>query len=36
MIAARPFSTQDDFLNKLNEYVSGDELEAAKSYLGDN
>lgn len=36
IIAARPFATQADFLTKLSEYVSADELETAKSYLGDN
>jgi len=36
LIAARPFGTQDDFLSKLSEYVSADELEIAKTYLGEN
>jgi len=35
LIAARPFASQDDFLTKLSEYVSADELEIAKSYLGE-
>jgi DNA uptake protein ComE-like DNA-binding protein len=35
-ISARPFSSQDAFLAKLSEYVSTDELEIAKSYLGEN
>jgi DNA uptake protein ComE-like DNA-binding protein len=36
LISARPFSSQDIFLAKLSEYVSTDELEIAKSYLGEN
>jgi DNA uptake protein ComE-like DNA-binding protein len=36
LIAARPFGTQDDFLTKLSEYISTDEVEIAKTYLGDN
>jgi len=36
ILAARPFGTQDDFLAKLSEYVSADDLETAKSYLGKN
>jgi DNA uptake protein ComE-like DNA-binding protein len=36
VIAARPFGSQDDFLTKLSEYVSADELKIAKSYLRDN
>jgi len=36
LISARPFATQDDFLSKLSEYISADELEIAKAYLGDN
>ena len=35
LIAARPFGTQDDFLTKLSDYISSDELEIAKSYLGE-
>lgn len=35
IIAARPFASQDDFLKKLSGYVSADELEIAKSYLGE-
>ena len=35
IIAARPFGAQDDFLSKLSEYISADELEIAKSYLGE-
>lgn len=35
LIAARPFATQDDFLTKLSEYISADELELAKTYLGE-
>jgi DNA uptake protein ComE-like DNA-binding protein len=34
LIAARPFASTDDFLAKLGEYVSADELEIAKGYLG--
>ena len=36
LISARPFSTTDDFLTKLSQYVAADELEIAKTYLGDN
>ena len=36
VIADRPFGSQDDFLTKLSEYVSADELKIAKSYLRDN
>jgi len=35
LIASRPYATQADFLTKLNEYVSADELEIAKTYLGE-
>jgi len=35
LIAGRPYATQADFLTKLNEYVSADELEIAKTYLGE-
>ena len=35
LIAARPFASTDDFLNKLSDYVSADELTVAKSYLGE-
>jgi DNA uptake protein ComE-like DNA-binding protein len=36
VIAARPFASTDDFLTKLSESVSADEVEIAKTYLGDN
>jgi DNA uptake protein ComE-like DNA-binding protein len=36
LIAGRPFGTQDDFLTKLSEYISTDEVEIAKTYPGDN
>lgn len=36
LISARPFSSIEDFLTKLSEYVSADELEIAKTYLGGN
>ena len=36
LIAARPFASTDDFLAKLAEFVSADELEIAKTYLGAN
>ena len=32
--SARPFASSDDFLTKLSEYISADELEIAKTYLG--
>ena len=35
LIASRPYATQADFLTKLNEYISADELEIAKTYLGE-
>ena len=34
LIAARPFASVDDFLTRLSEYVSTDELELANAYLG--
>jgi DNA uptake protein ComE-like DNA-binding protein len=36
LIAARPFASTDDFLTALSQYVSAEELEVAKTYLGDN
>lgn len=36
LISSRPFASQDEFLTKLSQYISADELEIAKSYLGDN
>ena len=36
LMSARPFASADDFLTKLSEYVSTDELEAAKTYIGEN
>ena len=36
LISGRPFASTDDFLAKLSEYISADELEIAKMYLGDN
>ena len=36
LISARPFASTDAFLTKLSEYVSADEVEIAKTYLGDN
>jgi len=35
LISARPYATQDDFLTKLSEYVSAEELTIAKTYLGE-
>jgi len=35
LIASRPYATQADFLTKLSEFVSADELETAKTYLGE-
>jgi DNA uptake protein ComE-like DNA-binding protein len=34
LMSARPFASSDAFLTKLSEYVSVDELEIAKTYLG--
>ena len=34
LIAARPFASADDFINKLSGYVSADELTTAKTYIG--
>jgi len=34
IISARPFASPDVFLTKLSEYISADELEIAKTYLG--
>ena len=36
LISARPFESTDVFLTKLSEYISVDELEVAKTYLGGN
>jgi DNA uptake protein ComE-like DNA-binding protein len=36
LISARPFASSDDFLTKLSEYISAEELAVAKIYLGDN
>ena len=36
LLAGRPYSTVDDFLAQLSEFVSIAELEIAKIYLGDN
>jgi hypothetical protein len=36
LIAVRPFSSAEDFLTKLSEYISADELEIAKTYVGGN
>jgi len=34
LISARPFASTDDFLTNLSEYISADELEIAKTFLG--
>ena len=34
LMAARPFASTEDFLTKLSEYISADEVEIAKTYLG--
>jgi DNA uptake protein ComE-like DNA-binding protein len=36
LISARPFESVDAFLTKLSEYISADEVEIAKTYLGEN
>jgi DNA uptake protein ComE-like DNA-binding protein len=36
LISARPFASTDAFLTKLSQYISTDELEIAKMYLGGN
>jgi DNA uptake protein ComE-like DNA-binding protein len=36
LISARPFSSTEDFLTQLSGYISADELEIAKAYLGGN
>jgi DNA uptake protein ComE-like DNA-binding protein len=36
LISGRPFATIDDFLVRLGEFVSADELEIAKVYVGGN
>ena len=36
LMSARPFVSPDAFLTKLSGYVSADELEIAKTYLGGN
>jgi DNA uptake protein ComE-like DNA-binding protein len=34
LISTRRFASTDDFLTKLSEYISADDLEIAKTYLG--
>jgi radical SAM superfamily enzyme with C-terminal helix-hairpin-helix motif len=36
LISGRPFAAIDDFLVRLGEFVSADELEIAKVYVGGN
>ena len=36
LISGRPYATTEDFITSLSQYVSADELELAKAYLGDN
>jgi DNA uptake protein ComE-like DNA-binding protein len=36
LIASRPYASADDFLAKLSGFISTDELEIAKTYLGDS
>ena len=36
LISRRPYASNDAFLTKLSEFVSADELETAKTYLGTN
>ena len=36
LVAGRPYASADDFLAKLSVFISADELESAKRYLGDN
>jgi len=36
LISARPFASTDEFLTKLSQYVSADELNLAKTFLGGN
>ena len=36
LMAARPYATSADFLAQLSSFVSEDQLEIARTYLGDN
>jgi len=36
VMAGRPYATVDDFLTTLSGFLSADELEIARTYLGDN
>jgi DNA uptake protein ComE-like DNA-binding protein len=36
LMAARPFASSEAFLTQLSEYVSAEELETARGYLGEN
>jgi len=36
LMSGRPYATTEDFLTSLSQYISADELELARSYLGDN
>ena len=36
LMSSRPYTTTEDFITGLRQYISADELELARSYLGDN
>jgi len=36
LMSGRPFATTEDFITSLSQYISADELELARLYLGDN
>jgi DNA uptake protein ComE-like DNA-binding protein len=36
LISGRPYASVDDFLARLSGFIAADELEIAKTYLGDN
>lgn len=36
LMSGRPYTTTEDFITSLSQYISADELELARSYLGDN
>jgi len=36
LMSGRPYATTEDFITNLSRYISADELELARSYLGDN
>jgi len=36
LMSGRPYTTKEDFITSLSQYIPADDLELARSYLGDN